>query len=87
MFTNSPIFSRIRSTSRVAGGPWWLLMAPGVALIVMALAIMIWPQLLAYLVAAALLFAGVSLTAWGWSMRQIGKQVQHRESTVYYEVR
>ena len=68
MFTSSPMFSRIRSTTRAAGGPWWLLMVPGVALIGMALAIMIWPQLLAYLVAAALLFAGVSLTVWGWSM-------------------
>ena len=67
-------------------GGWWLLMAPGIFLILFGLAILIWPQLLAYLVAGALLFAGVSLTLWGWRVRRLAKQMASRPvSTVYYE--
>lgn len=71
MFTGSPIFVRVRS-SRFAprGRNSWLWLAPGVGLLLLALAIMIWPELLAYLVAAALAMAGAALTAWGWAMRQ-----------------
>ena len=85
MFTGTPGF-RFRGSTRQLGGVWWLLMAPGLALIAMAIAIMVWPELLAYLVAGALLLAGISLTTWGWSVRQVSKRSQRRDGTVYYEV-
>jgi hypothetical protein len=48
----------------------WLWLVPGISLILLALAIVLWPELLAYLVAGALLSLGLALTAWGWAMRQ-----------------
>ena len=62
MFTNSPIFTNFSRQSRFISGGWWLVMAPGLLLTVVALAILVWPELLAYMVAGVLLFAGVSLT-------------------------
>ncbi len=60
MFTRSPIFIRFQHYGRrVADRSWWLLMAPGLALMALALAILIWPELLAYLVAFGLLFVGL----------------------------
>ena len=67
MFTRSPMFMRFQGygqqfTGNVAGGAWWFLMTPGLALTLVALAILlIWPELLAYMVASVLLFAGVTL--------------------------
>jgi hypothetical protein len=59
-------------------------MVPGLLLILLALAIMLWPELLAYLVAGALLTAGLALTAWGWAMRQATRrQVHPPEYKVY----
>lgn len=79
MFTSSPIFIRVRE-SRFAprGRGSWLWLVPGVGLLLLALAIMIWPELLAYMVAAALAVAGITLTAWGWAMRQ----ATHRQERV-----
>jgi hypothetical protein len=67
----SPIFVRFRN-SRFApqGGAAWLWMLPGVTLILLALAILVWPELLAYLVASAILLAGIGLTGWGWTIHQ-----------------
>lgn len=85
MFTRSPIFVRLRS-SRFApkGGASWLWLAPGVSLLVLAVAIMIWPELLAYLVAGALAVAGATLTAWGWAMRRATRyQARETQYRVY----
>lgn len=84
MFTNTPFTRIYRFGNTNLRGAWWALMAPGVMLTLLALAILIWPELLAYLVAAALLFVGLSLMVWGWSMRQVQKRVQR--NGVYYEV-
>lgn len=84
MFNDSP-FTRVYRFGRSSmSGAWWAVMAPGVMLTLLALAILIWPELLAYLVASALLFAGLSLVAWGWSIRQAQKRVQR--NGVYYEM-
>jgi cobalamin biosynthesis protein CobD/CbiB len=86
MFVHSPIFVRFRGyRQRVSGNAWWMVMVPGLALIFLSLAILIWPELLAYLVASVLLFVGFSLALWGWSMRQIDRR-QRRQDTVYYEI-
>jgi hypothetical protein len=50
----------------------------------MALAILVWPELLAYLVAGVLLFAGIMLIGWSLALRQAERraaqstQVQYR---------
>jgi uncharacterized membrane protein HdeD (DUF308 family) len=86
MFTGSPIFIRVRSFGQQATqGAWWLLMMPGLLLTLLALAILVWPELLAYMVATALLFGGVSLLLWGWSVRR-AEQRAKKASPVYYEV-
>lgn len=84
-YSQSPFFVRFRS-SRFApsGSVSWLWLVPGSSLILLALAIVIWPELLAYLVAGALLTQGVALTAWGWAMRQATRrQVPQAEYKVY----
>lgn len=83
MFTRSPMFIRFQRygqqfTGNAAGGAWWLLMTPGLALTLVALAILVWPELLAYMVASVLLFAGVTLMLWSWRMRRVERRV-HRD--------
>ncbi len=71
MFTGSPIFVRVQGASqRVMRGGSWFVILPGLILALMGLAILIWPELLAYMVATVLLFAGISITLWGWTLRQ-----------------
>jgi hypothetical protein len=76
MFSGSPIFVRIRNRQWVdaGGAASWLLMVPGLALILLALSILIWPELLAYLVAGAILMAGIVVTGWGWSMQRAARR-------------
>jgi Flp pilus assembly protein TadB len=85
MFTRSPIFIRMQRygqqfTGNGTGGVWWLLMAPGVALTLVALAILVWPELLAYMVASVLLFAGMTLMLWSWRLRR-AEQRMHQDMT------
>ncbi|MBX3011554.1 MAG: hypothetical protein KF832_08595 [Caldilineaceae bacterium] len=85
MFTNSQMFTTFQRQGRGFSGGWWLAMGPGLFLTVMALAILIWPELLAYMVAGVLLFAGISLLGWGWTLRRAAQQTQ-RSSYVEYRV-
>jgi hypothetical protein len=83
MFTRSPLFTRFQRysqqvTGSTEGGAWWLLMTPGLALTLAALAILAWPELLAYMVASVLLFAGVTLMLWSWRIRRVERRV-HRD--------
>ena len=85
MIIRSPIFLRMQQagqqfTGNGSGGIWWLLMAPGVALTLVALAILVWPELLAYMVASVLLFAGVTLMLWSWRLRQAAQRM-HQDMT------
>jgi hypothetical protein len=68
------------------GGAGLLLLVPGIALILFALAILMWPELLAYLVATMLLFAGVTLTLWGWSAYRAGRRRTVDNTTTTYRV-
>lgn len=87
MFTSSPFDRFTRTQSRKGRGMAWLLMAPGLFLTLMALAILVWPELLAYLVAGALLFAGLSLLTWGWSMQRMQRSAERHQTYVHYEIR
>jgi Flp pilus assembly protein TadB len=87
MFARSPLFSRMQRYGRqfpgnATGGAWWLLMAPGIALTLVALAILLWPELLAYMVASVLLFAGITLMAWSWRIRRAEQQIHQRITTI-----
>jgi hypothetical protein len=54
-------------------------MMPGLGLIGVALAMIIWPALLAYFIASILLGVGVGLTASGWRLRRIEQHARrHR---------
>ncbi len=84
MFNGSSVFMRFGGPgSRMGGGLWWMLMAPGLGLILFALAILIWPELLAYMVASALLMAGLFMTSWALAMRRASKQTRRGESSMY----
>lgn len=93
MFMGSPFgeFTQGRRTTNLrwrlgqSAGVGWLLMAPGLLLTLMALAILLWPELLAYMVAGAMLFGGLSLITWGWTMRRFTNR-QQRSTVVRYDV-
>jgi uncharacterized membrane protein len=79
MYGESPFGARFRRYStRLSGGFGWLIMIPGLILILAALAIIIWPQLLAYLVAGAMFVIGALLISWGWAVRRLERN--HRAS-------
>jgi len=65
-----------RSTGRETGGVWWLVMAPGIGLIGAALALLIWPELLAYVVASVLLCVGIALVGSGWRLWQLERHLR-----------
>jgi hypothetical protein len=85
MFRGVPLFIRMqeygpRQTRHGARGMWWLAMAPGLGLICAALAMINWPDLLAYFVASLLLCVGTALTVLGWRMRHLaqhGRRPRH----------
>jgi len=86
MFHGSPAFVRFDTARSWAGQTWWLVFGPGVALMLLALAIIVWPQLLAYLVAGAIFFAGVTLAGWGLAMRRAARAQARQRNVVYYEL-
>lgn len=87
MFTRSPMFIRFQRygqqfSGNAAGGAWWLLMTPGLALTLVALAILTWPELLAYMVASVLLVAGMTLMLWSWRLRRVERRVHRNMATL-----
>jgi Flp pilus assembly protein TadB len=90
VFARSPIFLRSQRfsapfTGNGTGGVWWLLMAPGIALTLVALAILVWPELLAYMVASVLLFAGVTLMLWSWRLRRAEQRMHQDVTTIDHQ--
>lgn len=75
-----------RFGGRAGGAAGWLLMGPGLLLAGVGLAILIWPELLAYMVAGLLLFAGLTLAAWGWQMTQLQKRMRNQAQSGYTEI-
>jgi hypothetical protein len=90
VFTRAPIFLRMQRygppfAGNGTGGVWWLLMAPGIALTLVALAILVWPELLAYMVASVLLFAGVTLMLWSWRLRRAEQRMHQEVATIDHQ--
>ena len=70
MFTGEQTFVRFFRTgqriSQQAGGfGLWLLIVPGLILILFGVAILLWPELLAYMVAGLFIAIGISITRLG----------------------
>ena len=65
-----------------ARGLGWRLMVPGFGLICAALAMVIWPALLAYFVASLLLCGGTVLLMVGWRMRRLEQPARRHMSSV-----
>ncbi len=90
MFTGSPFVRFSQSQGGISGrsfpGMSWLLMIPGLLLTLMALAILLWPELLAYMVAGAMLFGGITLITWGWSIRRLHRAARSQSTVVRYDV-
>ncbi len=55
--------------SFLRNSPWWLLIVPGVVLLLLSFAIFIWPTFFAYSAAMFLLIIGGSLVGVGWYRR------------------
>ena len=73
MFTQQQSTARFfragQRISRQAGGfGGWLLIAPGLIMILFGVAILLWPELLAYMVAGLFIAVGFSITGWGWRL-------------------
>lgn len=83
MFTSSQSFTTFQRRGRLLPSGWSLLMIPGLFLTLMALAILIWPELLAYMVAGVLLFAGLSIMGWAWSLRQAERRTEQKAYVQY----
>jgi Flp pilus assembly protein TadB len=87
VFLRSPLFIRMQGyRRRFAGeasrGGWQLVFAPGVALTVVALAMLIWPALLAYMVGCVLLFTGLTLVVWSWRLCQAERRLHQARQTI-----
>lgn len=82
-----PIF--IRFAGHNFGGMWWLVMLPGLCLIGLAIAILIVPELLAYMVAGLVFFAGLALVGFSLRLRQVqktlSKQARTQADTIIYQ--
>lgn len=59
--------------TREIASPGWLYLLLGLSLILLAVLILLMPELLAYLVAAFLLFDGVLFLIIGWQLRRFAR--------------
>ena len=75
-----PSFVRFQNFGRqVPGSAWWMIMAPGLMLIAVAFAILVWPELLAYMVAFIIMSLGITITGWGWRLRRLERSATKRQ--------
>ncbi|MEZ4735973.1 MAG: hypothetical protein R3E79_53465 [Caldilineaceae bacterium] len=80
------MYTTFQHRSHSLPSSWALIMAPGIFLTLMALAILIWPELLAYMVAGVLLFVGLSVMGWAWSLRKAERRAT-RNTYIQYSIR
>ncbi len=50
---------------------WWFYLSQGVALILLGIAVVIWPELLTFLAAAFFIAIGIVLITLGWRVRRV----------------
>ena len=86
MYRETRSSMNFQSMSTTGNRLGWMAMIPGLFLIGFAIAILIWPQLLAYLVATVLLVAGISLSMWGGRISRATRRRAPGTQTVYYDV-
>lgn len=55
---------------------WWLYLTQGLALILLGILVLIWPELLAVLAAAFFVAIGVVLLTLGWRVRQVKRSYE-----------
>lgn len=89
MFNRTSTFVRFSgSAAQWASRSWLLVFVPGLIFIVTALAIFVWPKLLAYIVAGGLLTIGVLLIGWALTMRRATRlRPQQPRDVAYYDAR
>lgn len=76
-----PSFIRFQQFGRqMPSSAWWMVTAPGLMLMALAVAILIWPELLAYMVAFLILSLGVTVTGWGLRLRQLERSNRRSQS-------
>lgn len=55
---------------------WWFYLSQGFALIALGVAVIIWPELLAFLAAAFFIAIGMVLLVLGWRVRQVKRRYE-----------
>ncbi len=71
-----------RASQQAGGLGRWLFIAPGLILILFGVAILLWPELLAYMVAGLFIAIGFSITGWGWRFSQRRRNNAARWETI-----
>ena len=66
--------------------PWWMYLLMGINFIVLAVLIMIYPELLAFLVAAFLLFNGLLLVLLAFRYKSLKKKYRNWKSSFWVEL-
>lgn len=55
---------------------WWFYLSQGIALIALGVAVIVWPELLAFLAAAFFIAIGIVLLVLGWRVRQVKRRYE-----------
>lgn len=88
MFRGTPLFLDFDGYGKRFGGvSGWLMIMPGLSLLLVGLAILIWPELLAYMVAGLFLVMGSTLSLWGWRLLRLARRRSSGPPKSAYEVR
>lgn len=77
--SSCPMAETCKGMMRTPGSGIWMIM-PGLIFIGLGVAIILYPQILVWLVAIALIGMGIAMLMMANFMRGIGKRFQHRHS-------
>ncbi|HWQ15499.1 MAG TPA: hypothetical protein VNL77_22045 [Roseiflexaceae bacterium] len=61
---------------------WWFYLSQGLALILLGIAVIVWPDLLAVLAAAFFIAIGVVLITLGWRVRRVKRSYETFKRTI-----
>jgi uncharacterized membrane protein HdeD (DUF308 family) len=61
---------------------WWFYLSQGLALVLLGIAVIIWPDLLAVLAAAFFIAIGVVLITLGWRVRRVKRSYETFKRTI-----